>query len=169
MRADDVFDRLHELARELFELALGQARGVDRDAALGPAKREVHDRRLPGHERGEGADVVEVDLPETGGGTSARNKGVGRGSLLWARARPHSTSDPAPRPPPHLRVVAQPPLERPARVVVLHAVCVERLDLAVIPRDDQLDEDFPLRREEQALQLVGVLELDEGLGGGGGR
>lgn len=53
---------------------------------------------------------------------------------------------------------------------MLHAVRVERLDLAVVPRDDQLDEDFPLRREEQALQLVGVLELDEGLGGGwGGR
>ena len=42
---------LDELARELFELALGELLGVDGDAALGAAEGDVHHRRLPRHQR----------------------------------------------------------------------------------------------------------------------
>ncbi len=45
----------HQLARELLQLALGQATRVHRDAALGASVRDVHHRRLPRHERGQAA------------------------------------------------------------------------------------------------------------------
>jgi hypothetical protein len=45
-------------------------------------------------------------------------------------------------------VVAKAALEGAARVVVLHPVRVEGLDLAAVPGDDELDEDLALRGEE---------------------
>ncbi len=46
------------------------------------------------------------------------------------------------------------------------------LDLPVVPGDHQLDQDLALRRQQEPLELVGVLELEQGLffffGGGGG-
>ena len=45
------------------------------------------------------------------------------------------------------------------------------LDLPVVPGDHQLDQDLALRRQQEPLELVGVLELEQGLffffGGGG--
>lgn len=61
------------------------------------------------------------------------------------------------------RVVPQPTLVRPAAVVVLYAVGIEALDLAVVFCDDKLNQDFPLGRQQQALQLFGVLKLLQGL------
>ena len=60
--ADDVVDLVDELAREPLELDDAELAGVDRDAALGAAVGNVHDGGLPGHQRGQRADLVEVDL-----------------------------------------------------------------------------------------------------------
>lgn len=46
---------------------------------------------------------------------------------------------------------------------MLHAVRVEGFDLTGVARDDEFDQDFALGGQQQALQFVGVLELDEGL------
>lgn len=60
-RAYDLLDRLHQLPRQLLQLPLRQLLGVDRHAALGAAEGDVHHGGLPGHQRREAADVVEVD------------------------------------------------------------------------------------------------------------
>ena len=44
------------------QLVLLEAAGVDVDAALGAAERDAGDGGLPGHHRGERADLVDVDL-----------------------------------------------------------------------------------------------------------
>mmetsp|Transcript_3025 Transcript_3025/g.8244 ORF Transcript_3025/g.8244 Transcript_3025/m.8244 type:complete len:427 (+) Transcript_3025:791-2071(+) len=123
IRADDFLDGHHQLARELFHLALAHALWVDRDAALGAAKRDVHDGSLPGHEGRQAAHVVDVNL--------------------W--------------------VEAQPAFERPAAVVMLHPERVEDLDLAVVQLHHQLDADFALRHDQEALQLGRVVQLLQGL------
>lgn len=51
---------------------------------------------------------------------------------------------------------------------MLHAVRVEGFNLARVTGDDQLHQHFALGGEEETLQFVGVLQLDEGLGGRGG-
>ena len=61
-RAEDLLDLVHERAGDLLELGLGELGGVAVDAALGAAEGHVRDGGLPGHERGEGADLVDVDL-----------------------------------------------------------------------------------------------------------
>ncbi len=61
-RAEDLLDLGHERAGDLLELGLRELRGVAVDAALGAAEGDVRDGGLPGHERGEGADLVDVDF-----------------------------------------------------------------------------------------------------------
>ena len=46
---------------------------------------------------------------------------------------------------------------------MLDAVGIEGLDLAAVARDDELDQDFALRGEQQALEAVRVFQLGEGL------
>ncbi len=60
--AEDLLDLVHEGAGDLLELCLGELGRVAIDAALGAAERDVRDGGLPGHERGEGADLVDVYL-----------------------------------------------------------------------------------------------------------
>ena len=55
-------------------------------------------------------------------------------------------------------VEAEPPLEGPAAVVVLHAVCVEYLDLAAVPGDVQLHVQLPVWRQQQLLQALWVVQ-----------
>ena len=47
---------------DVLQLVLGQLDGVDVDAALGAAEGDACDGRLPGHHRGQRADLVVVDL-----------------------------------------------------------------------------------------------------------
>ena len=61
-RAEDLLDLVDERARDLLQLVASSSLGVAVDAALGAAERDVHDRRLPRHQRGERAHLVEVDL-----------------------------------------------------------------------------------------------------------
>jgi hypothetical protein len=48
--------------RHLPQLLVAHAAGIDLDPALGSAEGQVDERGLPGHERGERADLVEVGL-----------------------------------------------------------------------------------------------------------
>ena len=61
-RPDEVADGVDELAREALELAVRELARVDLDAALAAAERDADQRGLPGHEAGERADVVDVDV-----------------------------------------------------------------------------------------------------------
>ena len=60
--ADDVVNLVDELARDSFELLDAELARVDGDAALGAAVGQIDDGRFPGHERGQGADFVEIDF-----------------------------------------------------------------------------------------------------------
>ena len=55
-------DAVDEAPRQPLQLALAEFLDVHRDAALGAAVGEAGEGRLPRHERGEGADLVEVDV-----------------------------------------------------------------------------------------------------------
>ena len=61
-RAEDLLDLVHERARDLLELGALELVGRAVDAALGAAEGDAGDRGLPGHQRGERADLVDVDL-----------------------------------------------------------------------------------------------------------
>ena len=60
--AEDLLDLVHERAGDLLELGALELVGGAVDAALGAAERDAGDGGLPGHQRGEGADLVDVDL-----------------------------------------------------------------------------------------------------------
>ena len=62
-----------------------------------------------------------------------------------------------------LGVVAQTAFVGSTAVGVLHAVCVEGLNLAVVFGDDQLHQDFALGGQQQPLQLSRVLQFCERL------
>ena len=62
VRADHVVNLLHEGPGQPLEFAGGKRLGVHGDAALGPAVGQVHHGRLPGHQRRERDDLVEVHL-----------------------------------------------------------------------------------------------------------
>jgi hypothetical protein len=55
-----VVDALREAPREPLQLALAHPGGVDLHAALGATEGQVEERRLPGHQGGEGAHLVEI-------------------------------------------------------------------------------------------------------------
>ena len=57
-----LLDLVDERPRDPLQLVAAELRRVAVDAALGAAERDPDDRRLPRHERGERADLVEVDL-----------------------------------------------------------------------------------------------------------
>jgi hypothetical protein len=116
-------DLPHEDPGEPLHLARAELRGVDLDPALGPAERHAHHRGLPGHEAGERAHLVDVDLG----------------------------------------VVAQPALERPARVVVLHAVADEVADGAVVAAQRELDPQLAAGGHQDALHVLVDAEDLEGL------
>ena len=61
-RAEDLLDLVHERARDLLQLRLLELLGRAVDAALGASERDPGDGRLPGHQRGQRADLVDVDL-----------------------------------------------------------------------------------------------------------
>ena len=87
-----IMNKIDEVARNPLELAMAELANVDRDSPLGPTVRDVHNRRLPGHQRGQRTDFVQVDVG----------------------------------------MIPQPPLHRPAGIVVLHPIAQKRADLAVV-------------------------------------
>ena len=60
--AEDVVDDADEAPGQALQLRRRQRRGVDLDAALGPAEREVDQGRLPRHQRRQRPDLVEVGV-----------------------------------------------------------------------------------------------------------
>ena len=60
--AEEIVDGVDEPPGDAFQFPDGEPRGIDRDAAFGAAVGNVHHGRLPGHQRGQRADLVEVDL-----------------------------------------------------------------------------------------------------------
>ncbi|MFN8149639.1 MAG: hypothetical protein U0R24_00740 [Solirubrobacterales bacterium] len=61
-RAENLRDLVHEAARDPLQLSLVEVRRIDVHPALGPAVGDPGDRGLPGHHRGEGTHLVDVDL-----------------------------------------------------------------------------------------------------------
>ena len=62
IRPENDGDPLREAAREPFEFELGELLGIDGDAALGAAERDVHQSGLPGHDGGQAQDFVVVGV-----------------------------------------------------------------------------------------------------------
>ena len=60
--AEDLLDLVHERARDLLHVGGVELVGGAVDAALGAAEGDAGDRGLPGHQRGERADLVDVHL-----------------------------------------------------------------------------------------------------------
>jgi hypothetical protein len=60
--AEYLLDPVHERAGDLLQLGLREVPGGRVDASLGAAVWDPHDGRLPGHELGQRANLVEVDL-----------------------------------------------------------------------------------------------------------
>ena len=62
-RAEDLLDLVHEGAGDRSAARSDSSRSAGTvDPALGAAEGDVRDGRLPGHQRGEGADLIDVDL-----------------------------------------------------------------------------------------------------------
>ena len=61
-RAEDLLDLVHERPRDRLDLGALELVGGAVDAALGAAEGDAGHRGLPGHQRSEGAHLVDVDL-----------------------------------------------------------------------------------------------------------
>jgi hypothetical protein len=59
---DHVVNFVDELAGDSFQLPAAKLGGADIDAAFGAAVGQIDQRRLPSHQRGQAADLVEVDF-----------------------------------------------------------------------------------------------------------
>jgi len=99
--------------------------------------------------------------------------GEGEGGGVWragrlARTPAHPT--PFPSDLVHARpgVEPEPALERPARIVVLHAERGKVGDFPRVPRNHQFRVDLPVGGQEQGLHAVGVVQDVQGLEGRGG-
>lgn len=63
----------------------------------------------------------------------------------------------------NLGMVSQASFVRASAVVMLHTIGIKGLDLPIVLCDDQLHQHLSLWREQQALQLVRILQLLQGL------
>ena len=63
VRANDFVNLVNELAADSLHFFLGQIARVDADPAFGSAVRNVDDGCLPGHQRRQCTDFIEIDIP----------------------------------------------------------------------------------------------------------